>query len=156
MPGQPEQERLTFDQAVNYARASGKAAFAAAPVFGDDAGAAEGARVFIIEADGHGRHRIRFVAGPFFSVALAANEVLADDDIPARVREMQFMRTSFSEDWLSDQIQVLIGRLVQAAAMVAPEMPNYLEMGAHAAPAEVVFPIGRIGRAASPRGNRDS
>jgi hypothetical protein len=143
----PAPDRLSFDDAVKYARESGKAAFVAAPVFGDDDETAEGARIFIVEGDGQGGHRIRFVAGPFFSAALAANEVLADDEVPDRVRELLFTRTTFSQDWLTDQVQVLVGRLVQAASLSAPDMPNYLDMPARAAAPEVVFPISQIGRA---------
>ncbi len=149
-PQQPD--RLTFEEALVYARTSGKAAFNAAPVFGDgDPETAEGVRIFIIEGDGQGGHRVRFVAGPFFSAALGANEVLAEGEIPDRVRELQFTRTSFSEDWLSDQVQVLVGRLVQAAAITAPEMPNYLDMPTRAAAPEVVFPVSQIGRAGRSR-----
>lgn len=147
MPGDQSPDRLSFDDAVKYARESGKAAFVAAPVFGDDEETAEGARVFIIEGDGQGGHRLRFVAGPFFSAALAANEVLGEDEVPDRVRELLFTRTTFSEEWLSDQVQVLVGRLVKAAELASPEMPNYLEMPARAAAPEVVFPISQIGRA---------
>lgn len=140
-------DRLTFDQAVNHARATGGAAFAAAPVFGDDEETAEGVRIFIVEGDGRGACRIRFVAGPFFSAALAANEVLAEDEIPPRVRELQFMPTTFSEEWLSDQVQVLVARLTQAAQVAAPDMPDYVGMPARASAPEVVFPVSRIGRA---------
>ena len=155
MVDQAQPERLTFEQAVEFACASGKAAFAAAPVFGDDQERAEGVRVFVIEGDGQSGCKVRFIAGPFFSAALAANEVLADDDITDSVREMLFMPTSFSEDWLSGQIQVLIARLMQAAEVVAPDMPNYLDAKARTAASEVTFPIRLIGRA-QPRGNDKS
>jgi len=149
-------ERLTFEQAVAYACATGKAAFSAAPVFGEhDQERAEGVRVIVIHGDGQGGRTIRFVAGPFFSAALAANEVLADADITEGLRELLFTPTSFSEEWLSGQIQVLIGRLVQAAEIVAPEMPNYLEQKARTAAPEVTFPIRSIERA-PPRGNGHS
>lgn len=148
-------DRLTFEQAVAYACDSGNAAFAATPVFGDDQERAEGARVFVIEGDGQGSCKIRFIAGPFFSGALAANEVLEDDNISGGLREMLFVRTSFSADWLSDQIQVLIARLVQAAEIVAPDMPNYLDAKARTAAPEVTFPIRSIGRA-SPRRRDES
>lgn len=140
-------DRLGFDEAVKYARESGRAAFAAAPVFGDDDESAEGVRIFIIEGDGRGGHRLRFVAGPFFSAALAANEILAEGDVTDHVRGLLFTPTSFSEEWLSGQVQVLVSRLVQAAAVSAPGMPNYLDMPARAAAPEVVFPLHRIGRA---------
>jgi hypothetical protein len=150
-PEHQSQKRLTFDQAVAYACASGKAAFTAVPVFGDNQEAAEGAQVFIIEGEGGGGHRIHFVAGPFFSTAWVSNEILADDDIPDRVRELQFTPTVFSAEWLSGQIQVLIGRLAQAAEIASPNMPNYLDMPTRTAAARAVFPIDRIGRAKSPR-----
>jgi len=144
-------QRLNFDQAVQYARASGKAAFAAAPVFGDDDQTAEGARVFVVEGDGAGGCRIRFIAGPFFSTAFAANEVLTEDEVPDRVREMQFLRTTFCEDWLTDQIQILIGKLMQAARIAAPDMPDYLAAPARKAAPDVVFPLFHIGRGGPPR-----
>ncbi len=150
---QEQPPRLTFDEAVKYVCDSGQAAFAAAPVFGDDDQTAEGARVFLIEPVAQSAWRVRFIAGPFFSTAFAANEVLAQDEIPDRVREMQFIATSFSEDWLTDQIQVLIGKLVQAAQMRAPEMPDYLKAPARKAAPEVVFPLFHIGRGGPPRGN---
>jgi hypothetical protein len=152
MVDRPQPDRLTFEQAVAYACSSGNAAFAATPVFGDDQERAEGVRLFIIEGDGQGGRKIRFIAGPFFSAALAANEVLADDEIHEGLRELLFMPSTFSEDWLSDQIQVLVARLVQAAQIVAPEMPNYLDARARAAP-EVTFPIRSIGRASPRRGD---
>lgn len=148
----PQPERLAFEQAVAYACASGKAAFAATPVFGDDQEQAEGVRVFVIEGDGQGNCKVRFIAGPFFSAALAANEVLEDGDISDALRDMLFLPTSFSEDWLSDQIQVLIARLVQGAEIGAPDMPNYLEAKARTAAPEVTFPIRSIGRASPRRG----
>jgi hypothetical protein len=45
----------------------------------------------------------------------------------------------------------LIARLVQAAQIVAPDMPNYLDAKARTAAPEVTFPIRSIGRA-PPRG----
>lgn len=142
-------ERMTFEQATAYVCVSGKAAFAATPVFGEDQERAEGARVVVIQGDGQGGCNIRFIAGPFFSAALAANELLADDEVSDAMRGMLFMPTAFSEDWLSDQIQVLIARLVQAAEIVAPDMPDYLDSKARTATPEVVFPIRSIGRAPS-------
>lgn len=152
MVNDTQPERLTFEQAVAYACAGGNAAFAATPVFGDDQEQAEGARVFVIEGDGRGSCKVRFIAGPFFSAALAANEVLEDGDIGDALRDMLFLPTSFSEDWLSDQIQVLIARLVQGAEIGAPDMPNYLEAKARTAAPEVTFPIRSIGRASPRRG----
>ncbi|MDE2604554.1 MAG: hypothetical protein KGL68_01395 [Burkholderiales bacterium] len=155
MVDRTQPDRVTFEQAVAYACSSGHAAFAATPVFGDDQERAEGLRLFIIEGDGQGGRKIRFIAGPFFSAALAANEVLADDEIPDGVREMLFLPSSFSEEWLSDPIQVLVARLVQAAEIVAPEMPNYLDAKTARSAPEVTFPIRAIGRA-SPRRGDDS
>lgn len=155
MVDRTQPERLTFEQAVAYACGSGKAAFAATPVFGEDQERAEGARVLVIEGDGQGGCKIRFIAGPFFSAALAANEVLEDRSITGGLREMLFAPTSFSEDWLSDQIQVLIARLVQAAEIAAPDMPKYLDEKARTAAPEVTFPIRSIGRA-SRRGGDES
>ena len=152
MADRTQPDRLTFEQAVAYACSSGNAAFAATPVFGDDQERAEGVRLFIIEGDGQGGRKIRFVAGPFFSAALAANEVLSDDEIGDSVRELLFMPTTFSEEWLSDQIQVLVTRLVRAAEIVAPDMPNYLDARVRAAP-EVTFPVRSIGRASPRRGD---
>lgn len=150
MTDRTQPERLTFEQAVAYACRSGNAAFAATPVFGDDQERAEGVRLFVIQGDGQGGRRIRFIAGPFFSAALAANEVLAEGDIGDRIRELLFVPTSFSEEWLSEQIQVLVAKLVQAAEIVAPDMPNYLDARTRTAAPEVTFPIRSIGRA-SPR-----
>jgi len=144
-------ERLSFEQAMRYARDSGKAAFAAAPVFGDDDQSAEGARIFIIEGSKAGQSRIRFIAGPFFSAAFAANELLAEDEIPERMRELRFMPTLFSEDWLTDQIQVLIAKLTQSAHIAAPDMPDYLRAPVRKAAPEVVFPLANIGRPGAPR-----
>jgi len=155
MEAHVQPERMTFEQAVGYACATGKAAFAAAPVFGEDQERAEGVRVVVIQGDGQGGRRVRFIAGPFFSAALAANETLADDEISESLRDMLFMPTTFSEDWLSDQIQVLIARLVQAAAIVAPDMPDYLDAKARTAAPEVTFPIRSIGRA-PPRSSDES
>jgi hypothetical protein len=148
-------ERLSFDEALVYARQSGKAAFAAAPVFGEDSESAEGARVFIVQGDDRGACTIRFVAGPFFSAAFAANELLAEEEVPECMRAMRFVQTSFSEEWLGDQIQVLIGKLTQAAQIGAPEMPDYLAPPVRKAAPEVVFPFARIGRAVPPPGRED-
>lgn len=147
MEANVQPERMTFEQAVDFACAGGKAAFAAAPVFGEDQERAEGVRVVVILGDGRGGRTIRFIAGPFFSAGLAANEILSDDEISDGMRDMLFMPSTFSEDWLSDQIQVLVARLVQAAAIVAPDMPDYLAAKARAAAPEVMFPIRSIGRA---------
>ena len=127
MVDRTQPERLTFEQALAYACSSGNAAFAATPVFGDDQERAEGVRLFIVEGDGRGSCRIRFVAGPFFSAALAANEVLADDEISAGLRELPFMATTFSEDWLSDQIcSSLVGMpWIRSRTRLASPSPRY-------------------------------
>jgi hypothetical protein len=143
--------RLSFDQAVLYVcKQPGSAAFAAVPVFGersDDAEQrAEGARVFILEGDGAGGHRLRFVAGPFFSNALGANEIMAAADIPERVRELRFQPTRYEEDWLVGHVQVLIQKLLQAAGQLPPQMPDYTAMPARGAGPEAVFPISFVGR----------
>ncbi|HUN91900.1 MAG TPA: hypothetical protein VMU33_07580 [Burkholderiaceae bacterium] len=142
-----ETERLDFDQAAQLVLDEGGAAFAAIPVFGDDGEAAEGARIFILDADGGGALRIRFIAGPFFSAAIAGHEVLAAHDIPEQVRSLRFLATSWRDEWLSDQMQVLIAKLMHAAKVVAPQMPNYLSMPVPAAVPDVVFPVSLIGRA---------
>lgn len=142
--------RLSFDEALAYIQENGQCAFAAVPVFGDDGETAEGARVFIVERDGNGGYRVRFLAGPFFSTALAADEILAGEQIPDRVRLLRFLPSSCREEWCSDQIQVLIGKLLQAAQVLAPEMPDYLGMPARAAAPEVCFPISMIGRPGAP------
>ena len=72
--------RMSFEAAVHYIQQHpGSAAFTAMPVFGerseDEDQRAEGAKVFILEADGAGSYRLRFIAGPFFA------SVLGDEDI---------------------------------------------------------------------------
>jgi len=147
-------QRLSFEQAVAYVLECGQCAFAAVPVFADDGETAEGARVFIIERGAGVRARVRFLAGPFFSAALAADEILEDDQIPDRVRLLQFLPSSCHEDWYSDQIQVLIGKLMQASHVLAPEMPDYVGMPTRAAAPEVSFPISMIGRPGTPAKGR--
>ncbi len=142
----PDDGLLEFDAAVEFVRASDRCAFIATPIFADDGETAEGAKVFVLQADGSGQVRVRFVAGPFFSAALAADETLGADEIPDRVRQLRFLPSQCSEEWFSDQIQVLIGRLVQASGAHAPDMPDYLAAPARAAAPEVRFPIAMIGR----------
>jgi len=141
-----EDGRLSFEQALAYVQEQGRCAFAAVPVFADDGQTAEGARVFILERDELGGCRMRFVAGPFFSAALAADEIFASDQIPERVRELQFLPSDLREDWLAEQIQDLIAKLMRASAISAPHMPDYLGAPARRAAAEVSFPISSIGR----------
>jgi hypothetical protein len=140
-------ERLSFNEAVAYVRQTGKAAFAAMPVFGDDNdenATAEGARVFLLLPDDDEGWILRFIAGPFFSSAYAANDVIAPDEIPDRVRELLFMPTRCAEEWLTDQLQVLLGKLTQAAG-IGEQMPDYEKMPAKGAGPEAVFPVNFIG-----------
>lgn len=142
--------RLSFKEAVAYVMQKKQPVFAAAPVFGevtdDEEQRAEGVRIFIIEPDPEGDDwRVRFVAGPFFSNAHAANEIIAPEEIPANLRELRFMPTRCEEAWFAEQIQILVQKLVQAAGVVA-EMPNYEDMPLRAASEEVVFPVSFIGK----------
>lgn len=142
-------ERLSFNEAVAYVRQTGQAAFAAMPVFGDDAddenATAEGARVFLLLPDEEEGWTLRFIAGPFFATAYAANDVIPAEEIPERVRELLFMPTRCEDEWLTDQLQVLLGRLTQAAG-VATQMPDYASQAARGAGPEAVFPVSFIGR----------
>ena len=143
--------RMSFDQAVHYTRSNpDRAAFAAAPVFGerseDEEQRAEGARVFIVQADGAGGWHVRFVAGPFFATAFAANETLAPAEVPDGVRELRFMPTRVEEDWLVGQVQVLIQKLMQAGGALPAAMPDYAGAPRGGAGPEAVFPVSFIGR----------
>lgn len=136
--------RLSFMEAVAFVMQRRQPAFAAMPVFGeteDENQTAEGARVFIIEPDGDGDWQLRFIAGPFFSAAYAANEVLPPEDLPPSVRELRFMPTRCEEGWFSDQIQLLIQKLVQASGVVAGQMPDYSSAPVRDAGPEAVFPV---------------
>ncbi len=141
--------RLSFEQAQSFVQEPGRCAFAAVPVFADDGETAEGARLFILERDEQGAFRVRFLAGPFFSAALAADEILTGEQIPERVRELQFLPSALREEWLSEQIQDLIAKLVRASAVAAPYMPDYLGAPVRRAAPEVSFPISLIGRGSS-------
>jgi hypothetical protein len=141
--------RLSFDQAVAHVRQRKQAAFAAMPVFGDDEETAEGARIFILDNDDEGELRLRFIAGPFFSAAYAANDVIPTDEIPDSVRELRFMPTRCEEEWYSDQIQILIQKLVKAAGINTEQMPDYENAPTHGAGPEAVFPISFIGKGES-------
>jgi hypothetical protein len=143
--------RMSFEQAVHFVQQHpDKAAFAAAPVFGerseDEEQRAEGARVFIVEADGAGSWRMRFVAGPFFSNAFAANETLLAGEVPESARELRFLPTKVEEDWLVGQVQVLIQKLMQANGNLPAEMPDYANTPSFGAGPEAVFPISFVGR----------
>ena len=143
--------RLSFKEAVAHVMKQKQPVFSAAPVFSevidDEEQRAEGVRIFIIEPDPEGDDwRLRFIAGPFFSNAHAANEIFAPEEIPANVRELRFMPTRVEETWFSEQVQILVQKLVQAAGVVAADMPNYEEMPLRSASEEVVFPVSFIGR----------
>ena len=144
-----EANRLSFNQAVVFVKNSHRAAFAAMPVFGDDEGddnaTAEGARIFILLPDEDEGWILRFIAGPFFSAADAANDIIPANEIPDRVRELLFVPTRCEEDWLTDQLQVLLGKLTQAAGIGA-QMPDYQSQPGKSAAADVVFPVSFIGR----------
>jgi len=138
--------RMSFDEAVHYVQQQpGRAAFVASPVFGersdDEEQRAEGARVIILEADGAGGWRARFVAGPFFANAFAANDTMAPEEVPDSVRELRFLPTKVEEDWLAGQVQVLIQRLMQASGNLPAEMPDYASQPGFGAGPEAVFPI---------------
>ena len=146
----PETElnRLSFNEAVVFVKQSKRAAFAAMPVFGDDAddenARAEGARIFILLPDADEGWTLRFIAGPFFSAAYAANDQIPADEIPDRVRELMFMPTRCEEDGLTDPLQILLGKLTQAAG-IGEQMPDYASLAAKGAAPEVVFPVSIIG-----------
>ena len=138
--------RLSYDAAVAFVRKNKQSAFAAIPIFGDSEETAEGARIFVLDNDDEGDLRLRFIAGPFFSAAYAANDVIPYDEIPDSVRELRFMPTRCEDDWFSDQIQVLIQKLVKAAGINTEQMPDYENLPSHGAGPEAVFPISFIGK----------
>ena len=143
--------RMSFDEAVHYVQQQpGRAAFVASPVFGersdDEEQRAEGARVVILEADGAGSWQARFVAGPFFANAFAANDTLSPDEFPDSVKELRFLPTQLEEDWLAGQVQILIQKLLQASGNLPKEMPDYESQPGKAAEPQTVFPVSFIGR----------
>lgn len=148
----PYDGRLSFDQATAHVLSSREAAYTVIPIFGeriDEEVRAEGARVFVLLPDDAGSgdtYRLQFVAGPFFSSAYAANESIAAADIPASVRELRFMPTRCEPEWFTEQVQVLINKLVNAAGTAAPQMPNYIDAQTKAAGPDAVFPVAFIGR----------
>lgn len=147
-----EDNRLSFDEAVQYVLKNSAAAFTVHPVFEeDDDESPSGARVFVLASDGKGGYFMRFLAGRFFSGAYAANDVIEVGDIPERVRELRFLPTRFEEDWFSDQIQVLIGKLMSASGMAAPHMPDYQSAPQKHAAAEAVFPVAFIDASKKPQ-----
>lgn len=141
--------RLSFKEAVAFVMQKRQAAFSAMPVFGDrtddEEQTAEGARIFIVEPDGEGDWQLRFIAGPFFSNAYAANEILTPEEVPASVRELRFLPTRVIDDYYSEQVQVLIQKLVQGSGFAA-QMPDYESMPVRKAEEQVVFPVNFIGR----------
>jgi hypothetical protein len=146
-----EDNRLSFDEAVQHVLQRNAAAFAVHPVFEEEDDASpSGARVFVLASDGKGGCYMRFLAGRFFSGAYAADDVIAAADIPERVRELRFLPTRFEEDWFSDQIQVLIGKLMSASGSAAPHMPDYQGAPQKHAASEVVFPVAFINAAKKP------
>jgi len=136
-------------EAVAYVMQRKQPVFSAMPVFGDrtddEQQTAEGAKVFIIEPDDEGDWQMRFIAGPFFSAAYAANEVLAPEDVPGSVRDLRFMPTHCEEEWFTDQIQLLIQKLVQGSNIDA-QMPDYQNVPAKGAGPDAVFPVSFVGR----------
>lgn len=142
-----EINRLSYNEAVIFVKNTRRAAFAAMPVFGDDEddenATAEGARVFILLPDEDEGWTLRFIAGPFFSNAFAANDIIPADEIPDRVRELLFVPTRCEEDWLTGQLQVLLAKLTQAAG-IGEQMPDYSAQPTQAAE-DVVFPVSFIG-----------
>ena len=144
-------DRMSFDEAVRYVRRyPERAVFSAAPVFGerseDEGQRAEGARVFIIESDGAAGWRLRFVAGPFFAAAFAANETMMPGEVPDSVKDLRFLPTQVEEDWLVGQVQVLIQKLMQAGGNMPADMPDYAGAPGVGAGPEAVFPVSFIGR----------
>lgn len=141
--------RLSFMEAVSYVLHTHRPVFCAMPVFGevtdDEEQTAEGARIFILEFDEEGDWRLRFIAGPFFSNAHAANEVLSPEEVPASVRDLRFLPTTYDPEWLTDQIQVLIQKLVKNSGFESELMPDYESMPTRQAASEVVFPVSFIG-----------
>lgn len=141
--------RLSFKEAVAHVMKKGQAAFVAMPVFGDrsddEEQTAEGARIFIVEPDGEGDWQMRFIAGPFFSNAYAANEVLSPDEVPDSVRELRFLPTRTDANWFEEQIQILIQKLVEGSNIDA-RIPDYAGMPSRSAEENVVFPVNFIGR----------
>lgn len=144
-PPMTEDNRLSYDEAIQYVLQRNAAAFAVHPVFEEEDDAQpSGARLFVLASDEKGGYFLRFVAGRFFSGAHAADDVVEAADIPARVRELRFLPTRYEPNWFSEQIQVLIGKLMSASGTAAPHMPDYANAPQKHAAAEVVFPMAFI------------
>ena len=141
--------RLSFMEAVAFVMQKKQPVFAAMPVFGerteDQEQTAEGAKVFIIEPDPEGADDwvVRFIAGPFFSNAFAANETISPEEMPSSVRDLRFMPTRCKEEWFTGQIQLLIQKLVQASG-IAADIPDYESAPTTGAGPETVFPVNFI------------
>ena len=139
--------RMSFDEAAAYVVRSGAAAFAVTPVFEDDDDESpSGARIYVLAADGRGGSFMRYLAGRFFSGAYAADDLYPAGDIPERAKALRFLPTRYEEPWFTDQVQVLIGKLMAASGSEAPHMPDYQGAPARHAAAEVTFPMAFIGR----------
>ena len=146
-----EDNRLSFDEAVQYVLQRKAAAFAVYPVFEEeDDESPSGARVFVLVADGKGGCFLRFAAGRFFSGAYAADDIIEAKEVPERVRELRFLPTRYEEAWFAEQIQVLIGKLMSASGTAAPHMPDYQNSPQKHAAADVVFPVSFINAAKKP------
>ena len=144
-----EDTRMSFAEAVAFVKQGEGVAFSVTPVFGDadeSPEAAEGARVFVLQPIADGDFQLRFVAGPFFSAAFAANETIPAAEIPPSVEELRFMPSTCQEEWFTAQVQVLINQLVNAAGVSTAQMPDYLNAPSKAAAPEVVFPMAFIER----------
>lgn len=151
MTAEEQDGRMSFAEAARFVQDHpDRAAFAAMPVFGersDDAEQrAEGARVFVLQADGAASYRMHFVAGPFFANVFAAHETFAAAEIPESARELRFMAARFEEDWLAEQVQILVQKLVQASGTQMPAMPDYSAAPTGAAAPETAVPISFIGK----------
>lgn len=143
--------RLSFDEALARVTRDGGAAFAVTPVFDEDQEAAAGARVFVLMPGAAGGVALRFVAGPFFATAFAANETIPIDEIPDSVRALRFMPTQADEAWFTGQVQLLVQKLMRGTGTAAPQMPDYEKMPSLRAAEEVVFPLAHIGKPGSTR-----
>lgn len=154
-PNQTEENdgRLSFNEAIAFVKQRRQAAFAAMPVFAEDDEdedrRAEGARVFLIQPDPEEGWILRFIAGPFFANAYAAHDIIPYNEIPDHIRELRFIPTRCEDAWLEEQIQILIGKLTQAAG-VGDQMPDYESQPVKAAGPDAVFPVTFIGRGEAP------
>lgn len=142
-----DDNRMSFEQAVAHVLRHRAAAFAVTPVFEDDDDEApSGARIYTLAFGGPGGYFLRYIAGRFFSGAYAADDTYAAGEIPERAKELRFLPTRYQEEWFTDQVQVLIGKLMAASGTDAPQMPDYQSAPSRHAAAEVVFPMSFIGR----------